>query len=118
MLISTICSQHEKDQFKQLPDTEKLFSFYRCWTGKEAYIKSIGTGFHTPLDQLTVPLTSEDYGQAFTIYNEELQGYSEVILKPNSAVTGYETTLYVNRKSRTINCDWWQSSLLENNYIQ
>lgn len=118
MLVATICSQHEKDQFKKLPDTEKLLSFFRCWTRKEAYIKAIGTGLHTPLDQLTVPLTSKDHGQAFTIYNEELQGYSEVILKPISAVTGYEIALCVNKIPRKINYYWWQPSLLENNYIQ
>ena len=42
-----------------LPE-QKLETFYRCWTRKEAYMKATGEGFYLPLDQFEVSLKPDD----------------------------------------------------------
>ncbi len=39
---------------EQAPSEERLSSFYRCWTRKEAYLKAKGTGLTTKLDAFEV----------------------------------------------------------------
>lgn len=112
-LIATICSQREKDHFKQLTDVEKILSLFRCWTRKEAYLKAISTGMNKPMDQLTVSLESGDRGQVFTIY-DDLKGYSQYMLKSIPSITGYEAALCAKKLPCTIHYSWWQPQLLEN----
>jgi 4'-phosphopantetheinyl transferase len=36
------------------PSNEKHAAFFRCWTGKEAYVKATGAGLAQPLHQIEV----------------------------------------------------------------
>ena len=40
----------EDAEIRALPEAEQLAAFMRCWTGKEAVLKAIGTGVTRPLD--------------------------------------------------------------------
>lgn len=47
-------SYSEYKLLNSLPTSEKIKGFFRCWTSKEAYLKSKGTGLSIPLDQFYV----------------------------------------------------------------
>lgn len=53
-------SAHEFKTLYDLPEAERLPSFYRCWTRKEAYIKAVGDGFALPLQDFDVTLKADD----------------------------------------------------------
>ncbi len=54
MIAQRYFSAWETAVFQQLPIAEQKAAFYRCWTGKEAYLKGIGTGLTTALDSFDV----------------------------------------------------------------
>lgn len=53
-IFSRFFSNYEKSIFKRIPEDQKLTSFFRCWTLKEAYIKAVGCGLSNPLSHFDV----------------------------------------------------------------
>jgi 4'-phosphopantetheinyl transferase len=49
-------SARENATLEMLPMSQELGAFYNCWTRKEAYLKAIGLGLTSPLDQFDVSL--------------------------------------------------------------
>lgn len=61
-LVKRFFSTQEADFFEQVPPSLRIPAFFRAWTQKEAYLKCLGTGLSTALDQVEVSL--EPYGPA------------------------------------------------------
>jgi 4'-phosphopantetheinyl transferase len=53
-------SSRERAMLRTLPEHERLPSFFRCWTRKEAYIKARGEGLTMPLADFTVSLAPSE----------------------------------------------------------
>jgi 4'-phosphopantetheinyl transferase len=49
-------STQEVRALANLPPAQRANGFIACWVCKEAYVKALGTGLHTPLDSFTVSL--------------------------------------------------------------
>ena len=53
-LAKVICTDEEYIFLKNLPLAEKEHFFYKIWTGKEAFIKALGTGLSYPVTEVEV----------------------------------------------------------------
>lgn len=53
-LARHVCSAAEHRSLLELPPAHRPAAFLRCWTRKEAYVKALGTGLSTPLEQVHV----------------------------------------------------------------
>jgi len=70
-LAKRFFSPKEYAMLKNTLPEERLSSFYRCWTRKEAFIKAIGKGLSYPLNKFEVPITGEVEGEeVHSIKNE------------------------------------------------
>jgi 4'-phosphopantetheinyl transferase len=82
-------SPEEVTRWLALDPAERTPAFYRIWTRKEAYIKAVGTGLHTPLASFCV---TQSPGSARLIRSE--RGDAERwVLAPLRAHEGYEACL-------------------------
>ncbi len=59
-IATAFFSLKERAVLHTIPTDQRLTSFFRCWTRKEAYIKAVGAGVALPLDQFDVTLAPED----------------------------------------------------------
>jgi 4'-phosphopantetheinyl transferase len=63
------CAEEYRDLMSLSPDLRER-AFFQCWTRKESYMKAIGEGFSTPLDQFRVTLLPEDPARLVHIGND------------------------------------------------
>jgi 4'-phosphopantetheinyl transferase len=59
-LANRFFSREEATQLECESEEERLASFFRCWTRKEAYVKAIGQGISCPLDSFAVSISASD----------------------------------------------------------
>jgi 4'-phosphopantetheinyl transferase len=55
-LVAQFFSANENAAFSALPESQREAAFFAGWTRKEAYVKALGEGLSTPLDQFDVSL--------------------------------------------------------------
>jgi 4'-phosphopantetheinyl transferase len=55
-IIQRFFAPSEFAAWQKLPQIEQEIAFFRTWTVKEAYLKAIGTGLHTPLSEVEVAI--------------------------------------------------------------
>ena len=58
-LADFIMTSNEKSAWAQMPVNQRLASFYRLWTLKEAVLKAAGVGISEHLQEITVSFTPE-----------------------------------------------------------
>ncbi len=59
-IVERFFAPSEFAAWQQLPPSEQEAAFFRTWTVKEAYLKAIGTGLHTPLSEVEVSINHEN----------------------------------------------------------
>jgi 4'-phosphopantetheinyl transferase len=55
-IVQRFFAASEFAAWQKLPIAEQEAAFFRVWTIKEAYLKAIGTGLHTPLSEVEVSM--------------------------------------------------------------
>jgi 4'-phosphopantetheinyl transferase len=58
-IVQRFFAASEFAAWQKLPIAEQEEAFFRIWTIKEAYLKAIGTGFHTPLAEVEVSMDTK-----------------------------------------------------------
>ena len=66
-IVKRFFSKHEYEEYKQLPEEQKLLGFYNGWTRKEAFVKTIGQGISYSLKKFTVNLTPGDLAKVLSV---------------------------------------------------
>jgi 4'-phosphopantetheinyl transferase len=58
-IIQRFFAPSEFAAWQKLPPAEQELAFFQTWTVKEAYLKAIGTGLHTPLSEVEVTIAQD-----------------------------------------------------------
>ena len=58
-LVEHVLNEDEVGEFDRFSEKDKATAFFRAWTGKEAFLKAVGTGLSGGLRQVCVPLKSQ-----------------------------------------------------------
>jgi 4'-phosphopantetheinyl transferase len=58
-IIQRFFAPNEFAAWQKLPQSKQEAAFFHAWTVKEAYLKAIGTGLHTPLSEVEVSMDLE-----------------------------------------------------------
>jgi 4'-phosphopantetheinyl transferase len=87
-------SPRERETLRCLPASERLPSFFRAWTLKEAYLKALGEGLSGPLHTVGVPLLTNSGGPV------ACGGWWFCAFSPRP---GYQAALAVEGGE----CQWW-----------
>lgn len=71
-LIKKTLQPEERCCYESLPESERTRLFYQYWAAKESYLKTLGTGFYTPLQTFYVRM---DGGQPRVIQRKSGENY-------------------------------------------
>lgn len=82
-------TKNEYAKLKNIPIEEQCLAFYRCWTRKEAYVKTMGQGLSYPLNQVEVSLLTLEQAKILTALNSADTGLNlkEIIPLSNHVAT-------------------------------
>ena len=99
LMIDSCLSDSEKSELEVFPSASRLEYFYRYWTCKEAWLKSLGVGLDRPLTWVGISLTASgtDHEARLQISNEKrtdfvirsfvpLDGYMAALVVPHSSM--------------------------------
>ena len=79
-------SPREVAALRELPSTQQLDAFFRCWTRKEAYVKARGMGLSLALDSFDVTLAPGEPARF-------LRGADDWMVESLSPMAGYAAAL-------------------------
>jgi 4'-phosphopantetheinyl transferase len=85
---------------------EKLQTFYRCWTRKEAYAKAIGGGLAVPFDRFTVSTGASANPSIVNLTDDDPDAWTLRHLAPWAGFTGAFAI-----RQRLADSDWQMNSI-------
>jgi 4'-phosphopantetheinyl transferase len=93
-------TEREVASLDALPEALQRQAFYKCWTGKEAFLKAKGTGLSGQLDEVQIVLDGEQVRIEATV-----AGWA---LKDLDFGSGYEAALVTQAQPAQVSCYRWQ----------
>jgi len=70
-LVERFFTREENWEFSRLDAQARTEAFLRLWTRKEALLKAMGPGLHTPLNRFRVPLEAAAIDERLTIIEDD-----------------------------------------------
>ncbi|HEU4640194.1 MAG TPA: 4'-phosphopantetheinyl transferase superfamily protein [Candidatus Binatia bacterium] len=95
-------TKREVAALRALPSEFQSQAFYKCWTGKEAFLKAKGTGLSGELDEVKITLSGEHVQ-----IKANVAGWSLAELDPPE---GYEAALVTECRPMEISCFRWKAA--------
>lgn len=88
-LVKLFFSANERQQYKSLPHAERLTAFYRCWTGKESFVKAIGEGLSHSLESFDIAYMPGTSPCILSVRDNDLPSASRWHLEIRTPIPGY-----------------------------
>ncbi len=92
--LSEVAADHfspeERAAIAAATGAQRLATFYRCWTRKEAYLKALGVGLRQPLHRFAVSADSRSTASLIHVDSDPAEGaqWSIIHLEPRVAFVG------------------------------
>jgi 4'-phosphopantetheinyl transferase len=104
-IVRRYFSAREQSFFDKLALEQRQTAFLTIWTGKEAYLKAVGTGLTTPLRQVEVAFHPHQSARFLSIAEDEslAAAWSLYSFKP---ATDYQAAIAIQGDHWTLH--WWQ----------
>jgi 4'-phosphopantetheinyl transferase len=84
-LVDRFFSPAEREIFHNLPVSIQQAAFFHAWTQKEAYLKALGTGLSTPLNQIEVSIDPRTPARIISAPTADLWQIYKLELSPEYA---------------------------------
>jgi len=98
-------SAAENAALASVPPAHRLEAFFRCWTGKEAFIKATGGGFSVSLSGFDIDLAAE--GPAGVVVHGDPEESTRWSLRRVVPGPGYCAALATEGAPRRVRCWQW-----------
>lgn len=108
-IASRFFSTRERAAMRALPREEVHRAFYRCWTRKEAYVKTVGEGLSIPLDRFDVSFGPGEQPRLLAVRNAS-EGAAEWSLHGLEPGEGYTGALVARGALRVVRCFAWDGA--------
>jgi 4'-phosphopantetheinyl transferase len=99
-------SREETARLRAFPGESRYQEFFRCWTGKEAYVKARGGGLSLPLDQFDLSLAPER-ADAPLVAQRDPSEVSRWSFRELTPARGYLAALAAEGQGWRLSCWQW-----------
>lgn len=108
-LVEQFFSDNENVAFSALPESQREAAFFAGWTRKEAYIKALGEGLSTPLDQFDVSLAPDQPARLLVdrLHPDHPTHWSLLDLDPDAIGPDYAAALAIAGPRPTLTLYHW-----------
>lgn len=100
-IASRFFCREEAAEILSLPPSERERAFFLCWTRKEAYIKAIGDGLSTPLDDFRVTLRDHETARLVHL-GQDIDAARAWTLEDLGLASGYAAALAYHDRQRSL----------------
>jgi 4'-phosphopantetheinyl transferase len=97
-------SPREEERLLALPAEQRREAFFNCWTRKEAYLKAIGLGLNSCLDQIEVSLAPGKTAELLGVPKESQSWF----LRSFIPAAGFVGALAIQQENSRVNCWKWR----------
>lgn len=88
-LVASFFSTNERRQYERLPRPDRLTAFYRCWTGKESFVKALGEGLSRNLKSFDIEYLPDTPPRILSVRDDALPSASRWHLDIRTPLPGY-----------------------------
>lgn len=106
-LATRFFAPREQATLLQLPPRDRVRAFYRCWTGKEAFIKALGLGLQFDLQRFDVAVAPNDPPALLRIDNDHDCGRQWAVTALAPSVNYIGTVISPPHPERQVSAHWW-----------